>query len=136
VTPARPALRALSGRVGRRGAALLILAALFALYGLSLVYSAEPAPTLRFLDRLMPLRLWGYIWVAAAVIAAVQAFTSARDRPLAFASLNAVSFGWTAGLLAGWIIDDVERGWLGPAIFGSLAALTVVIAGWREEPSR
>lgn len=120
------------GRLGRRGASLLILGALFTLYGLNLLNETTPSRLLQVLVDPLPLAFWGWAWIVAGVTAGVQAFTCSREAVWSFTSLAVVSWLWAAGFIAAWVRHDVPNGHIGTLLFASLAALIIVIAGWPE----
>lgn len=118
------------GPVGRRGGALLILAAADLGYGLALLAGYTPATDA---TSIAPPSTWGTIWIVAAVLLGLGAFAPA-DGP-AYAAAALLKFGWAALLIAGAATGHHHQdGYWGPAIpWLALAGLTLLIAGWPEE---
>lgn len=113
--------------IGRRGAALLILAAADAAYGLALLAGYIPAS---IAAELAPPSTWGTLWLLTAILLATAAF-SPVDR-LAFALATLVKFGWAALIVADLAEHGTEGGW-GPAVpWLALAGLLLLISGWPE----
>lgn len=126
----------ISFNLGRRGAALLVFGVIFAARGGLLVLA--PQDTVRrfmVMEAILPLQVWGFVWIGAAVLAAVQAFSPLRDGVWAFVSLTTVSGIWAAGYIAGWIVTEPPRGprgWLMGLMWAAMFGLTIVLSGWKE----
>lgn len=120
-------------RVGRRGAALLFFALLDFIYAASLL-SAPTGGPYRFLTAILPLAAWASLWAAVGLLCLGQAFMRA-DRA-AFAAAMLIKVVWGLVQLAGWLIADLDRGYVGAAVWLALAAFVHVISGWPEPPRR
>lgn len=133
--PRRIARRA-SRLLGRRGAILLCYGIVWAIVGYGQITS--PAPDLRglrLLLQMMPLAVWGWIWVASGLVAIVSAWMPPeRDWP-GFLALPLMVLPWSVSYLLAWIVGDYPRGWLASVVWGAIAAPVLVVAGWRE-PAR
>lgn len=127
--------RRLSRLLGRRGAILLSYGVVWSIIGYGQITS--PAPDLRglrLLLQIMPLDVWGWIWVASGVIAIISAWLpQERDWP-GFLALPLMVLPWAASYLLAWIIGDFPRGWVAAVVWGAIAAPVLVTAGWREPP--
>ncbi|MFI6560411.1 hypothetical protein [Streptomyces sp. NPDC050534] len=132
----RRVVRRLGVALGRRGAILLCYGIVWAIIGYGQITS--PAPDLRglrLLLQMMPLDVWGWIWVASGLIAIVSAWLPPeRDWP-GFLALPLMVLPWTVSYLLAWILGDYPRGWLASVVWGAIAAPVLVVAGWRE-PAR
>lgn len=129
-------------RIGRRGAYLLIKSTVYLTHGW--LFLTEPAtPALRAALRLplsvAPLKVWGAVWLAAGLVAAVSAFAGdpRRDRwgflaLIAVGSFWAAAYGWAA--VAGWSAGTFARGLLGFAFYAAISGVVIVVAGWPDEP--
>jgi hypothetical protein len=115
-------------RVGRRGCFLAFLALLAVLYGYSFfAYTSE----LR-LDLLLPARVWGVLWLAVGVVCATGIFTR-RDR-LQFTTATGMQAGWGALWCHLWLVQHVTGAWVSAVVWIAFAVLTIVVAGWPEQP--
>lgn len=121
--------------LGRRGAILLCYGVVWSIIGYGQITS--PAPDLRglrLLLQMMPLDVWGCLWVASGLIAIVSAWLpQGRDWP-GFLALPLMVLPWTVSYLLAWIIGDFPRGWVAAVVWGAIAAPVLVVAGWREPP--
>ena len=131
----RRIVRRLSRLLGRRGAILLSYGVVWAIIGYGQITS--PAPDLRglrLLLQMMPLDVWGWIWVASGLIAIISAWLpQERDWP-GFLALPLMVLPWAVSYLLAWIIGDFPRGWVAAVVWGAIAAPVLVTAGWREPP--
>ncbi len=129
--------RAISRRVGRRGASLLSFGFVDEVIGVSLLDAqSRPVNTTAYevIERLAPLSVWALVWIVVGVVCATQAFT--RDDQIGFACAIAIKVVWASGFLAAWVIYDAYRGWVAAATWGVVAALVYLIAGWPEPRRR
>lgn len=131
----RRVARRLARMLGRRGAILLCYGVVWAIIGYGQITS--PAPDLRglrLLLQMMPLDVWGCLWVASGLIAIVSAWLpQGRDWP-GFLALPLMVLPWTVSYLLSWIIGYFPRGWVAAVVWGAIAAPVLVVAGWREPP--
>lgn len=135
-------------RIGRRGACLIVLSAVFGLYGSVILGDARhidlesTRSTLALMSNILPARAWGMVWITAAVIAFAQSLIprthTANGARSAFASLTFVSGVWGAGTIAADILYGglAVRPLLIGSVWLSVSALTIIIAGWQEDPRR
>ena len=127
--------------IGRRGAYLVSMGALYTLFGTGLVFrSSGVTPDYYGVIELVgPLHAWGIVWVAAGLTACVAAFVprvhAHRLRPVGFAGLMAMATIWAIGILASYVLPGrtLTHPWIVASLFGSLMASTAVVAGWPEE---
>lgn len=127
--------RRLSRLLGRRGAILLSYGIVWAIIGYGQITS--PAPDLRglrLLLQMMPLDVWGWIWVASGLIAIISAWLPQEKDWPGFLALPLMVLPWAASYLLAWIIGDFPRGWVAAVVWGAIAAPVLVTAGWREPP--
>lgn len=118
---------------GRRGAFLLLFAAVHVLVGLS--YTVAATPNTERTHALLvavgiPLQALGAVWYVSALVALVAAFVHPPGRDgFGFQALMALeSFGALVYATA-WVLGDSPRGWVGAVLFGALSAATYVVSG-------
>lgn len=130
-------LRRLRRRLGRRGALLTCLGALYLLYGYGLLI--EPLavnPSLSLLLDLWPIRVWAWLWVGAGCAAVACAWLPSGRDWVGFTALYPVAAAWGfSSLVSWWPRGDNPRGWIGAAVWVVLGGVITVGAGWAE-PSR
>ncbi|MDX3713361.1 hypothetical protein PV733_31360 [Streptomyces europaeiscabiei] len=128
-------VRRLGRMLGRRGAILLCYGAVWALYGYAQI--ASPPPDQRGLQpllELMPLDVWGGLWMAAGLLAVVAAWLpQGMDWP-AYPALQLVVLPWMGCYFATWLMGDFPRGWIAAAVWGLISVPVWVAAGWPEPP--
>lgn len=120
--------------LGRRGAVLLYLALVDALYALSLwrpAPAAQRTPATRFLAEVAPLTGWAALWLVVGVLCFTGALRH-RARPVAYAAAVAIKALWGLVFLLGWLAGEIDRGWVSAVVWLGLAALVAVLAGWPE----
>lgn len=128
-------VRRLGRALGRRGAILLSYGTVWALYGFAQITSPQPdqrglTPALQ----LMPLTLWGWLWVTTGLVAIASSWMSqGRDWP-GFLALPAMVLPWMGSYLAAWITGEFPRGWVATLVWGVIAVPVLVVAGWPEPP--
>lgn len=129
--------RRLLCHIGRRGAFLAFLALVDEVIGYSLT---QPLPFRLSRDVLYepfvhvaPLKWWAGAWIGIGLVAALATVWH-RARVVMFGLGTALKTAWALGYLAGWIRHDSAyiRGYQTAAIFASFAAVTLLVAGWRE----
>lgn len=129
-------MRRLIARVGRRGAALLFFSLLDLLYAVSLAQppaEAKLSPTLVFIQQVMPLPAWAALWTAVGVVCLVGAFIK-HDR-WAFTCAVGLKTLWGGTFLTGWIVADLERGWVSAVVWLAFAVWALIIGSWPEPPA-
>lgn len=121
------------GRLGHRGAILLVLSVIDFLYGMSLIW---PTPELRssagtvWREHYGPIGAWGAAWVVVGVIVLVFAFRP-RDA-FGFATAIGWKIIWSATALASWVFGGVDRGWVTTIVWLTFAAMIAVVSDWPE----
>lgn len=128
-------VRPVRRRVGRRGAALLVFAAIDYVIGWSLLDAelraqTQAVPVYRALLDVAPLAVWGWLWLTVAVACTAQA--AMRNDAVAYALATGIKAVWAGGMLVSWVFFHAARGWLSASLWGVIAALVVVINGWPE----
>lgn len=119
-------------QIGRRGATLL----LFSLVDLTLSYSmfsitpAVAKASYQGHQLMFPLQAWGYMWLLAALVLAINAFR--RDDRLGFAVAMGVKVVWASGFFISYIIFGIPRAVIGACLWTFFAAWLFLIAGWPE----
>jgi hypothetical protein len=119
--------------VGRRGTFLLFLTILDFVYGYSLLYPTPlsiTSPTSVFLAEVLPLWVWGWLWVTVGIICCIFAFRQ-KDAP-GFAAGIFLKILWGTIFLLGWTFAGVERGYLSSTIWIAFAGVLAIIASWPE----
>lgn len=130
-------IRYLLHRIGRRGAALLFFAMLDLIYGISLLFpptEAKLSPTFLFIQRVAPLYAWASLWFGVGLVCLVGAFQF-RDR-WAFAAAMGLKTLWGVTFLLGWLLLDLERGYVSAIIWLAMAGWVYIISTWPEPPLR
>jgi hypothetical protein len=120
-------------RIGHRGASLVFFAALDALYGLSLFQPSprvELSPNLSFANHIMPLWIWASVFFGVAAICVVGAFMKHDYWAFTFAVALKTLWGLTFAL--GFVIGQLQRGWVSAAIWLSMAGWAYIISSWPE----
>jgi hypothetical protein len=122
--------------VGRRGTCLLFFSLLDFVYALSLWRPAAAASaTTRFLADVMPLHTWASLWLAVGAVCLAGAFAHRFD-PIAFTCAAGIKMLWAAVFAFGWIAGEIERGWVGAAVWLAFALLVMTLAGWPDDAAR
>ncbi|SCF42631.1 hypothetical protein GA0070563_112106 [Micromonospora carbonacea] len=125
------AVARLHHKVGRRGTALLVFAALDVAYGLRLASASPDAqPFYAWLHGILPLWPWAVLWIAIAVVCALGSVRNC-DR-VAFTAAIGIKVLWFSLYLSGWVLGDVPDGWVSAVVWGSFAMCVWLIAGWPE----
>lgn len=124
-------------QLGRRGAFLVLFAVVYALIGYSYL-TLSPASvkavrmSLHWALNVAPLPVWGWVWIATAVIAAASGLFAPGRKAAGFVAGVVMPVLWGLANLAAWISRDVPRGWVSAAIYAALAAAVGVVAGMPE----
>lgn len=131
---AREVSARVSGRVGRRGLALIFLGLVDISLGYGLLTIDDYGPAIRVAyagqTLLAPLNVWMAAWFAVGAISFVQAFMKS-DR-LAFALSGTLKLGWSCGFVVAFLFLNSPRGWLSAVIYAAFAAFVLMISGWEE----
>lgn len=125
--------RTLKRRIGRRGASLLFFAFLDVAYAGSLAIPPKgPAmsPTLQFVASLAPLPAWATLWGAVGIVCLIGAFKR-RDR-IAFGAAMALKVLWGLTYAGGWLLANLDRAWVGAALWLALSGWVYIISTWPE----
>lgn len=120
-------------RIGRRGAYLLASAALYAIYGWSLVSWPRNRPVAEVYDvltRLLPISGWGWAWIITSAVCSVMAFTF-KDRA-GFTLLSLMVGCWAIGTLFGAAFSDQPRAFVIGCVFVAMAVKHVIVSGMEE----
>lgn len=122
-------------QVGRRGAILVLLGSIAALYGYALIIQPIPSNVgIRLLLHVMPMNGWGWALLAAGAAAVACApLRQGADWP-GFTALVLVWTPWSLSYLTSWWLGDNPRGWISAAVFAALAGVPAVVVGWSETP--
>lgn len=131
-------LTAIVRRIGRRGTSLLF----FALVDVGvavrlLIADKQPAganASYRGMAAMLPLEVWGYVWLASAALLAAGAFLK-KDR-LPFTAAMILKVAWALGFFISWRVYDIPLAWLGSIIYGAFAGFVLSISGWLENDDR
>ncbi|MFJ5967872.1 hypothetical protein [Streptomyces sp. NPDC093060] len=131
----RRVARRLGRALGRRGAILLCYGTVWALYGYGVLISPQPNQLgLNLAIQLLPLQVWGVLWIIAGVIALVSAWLpSGFDWP-GFLALPVIVLPWMTSYFVAWLQGDFTRGWIAAAVWAAIAVPVLVVAGWPEPP--
>jgi hypothetical protein len=127
----RRAVRTLNRRVGRRGTALLAFAVLDVAYSLRLATArSAPQSLYSWLHGPLPLWPWALPWLLVAGCCLAGA-SWGRDR-VAFTAAIGIKVLWCCLYLCGWVLGEIDDGWVSAAIWGTFAIIVWLIAGWPE----
>ncbi len=118
-------------RFGRRSAFLAMFGVIYIMLGFSYTGS-RPTPdlrqTLRVATHLLPLWVYGILWMVAGVLAVGSAVLYPRGK-VGFAALTFIAAIWSFWYLVAWIAHDTTRGPVSFIIYGAFAAATIVVSG-------
>jgi hypothetical protein len=122
------------GKLGRRGCFLLFLTQLDYIYGLSLLLptpSSLKMPQNIFLMAIMPLWIWGSLWVIVGATCMIFAFR-AHDG-IGYAAAMFIKVLWGTVFFLGWIFSDIERAYLTSTIWCAFAAVVYLVSTWPDD---
>lgn len=129
------AARRLARRLGRRGAFLVCFGMVWGLIGYGQVTSPPPDQRgLKLLVDRVPLEVWGWLWIAAGVVAILSAFLPQGSDRFGFVALALMVTPWVVSYFVAWGQGHFARGWIVSALYGGLAVGIMVVAGWGEPP--
>lgn len=110
-------------RLGPRGLCLLSWAWVDSMFGIGMLAAPgqiRAAPAYSFPGKLLPVPLWGAIWLLTAVVLIFFAFRQ-KDSP-GFAVAIAIKLFWGILMAGGWLTGEIPRGyvsmgwWVGAAV--------------------
>ncbi|WP_406418463.1 hypothetical protein [Streptomyces sp. NBC_01614] len=131
----RRVARRLGRALGRRGAFLLSFGMVWGLIGYGQLVSPQPDQRgLKLLLNRVPLEVWGWLWIAAGLVAVVSAFLPQGSDRFGYAALYLMVTPWIVSYLVAWAQGNFPRGWVASALYGGLAIGIMVVAGWGEPP--
>ncbi|MFE9936306.1 hypothetical protein [Streptomyces hirsutus] len=132
----REAVRRLTQRLGRRGALLTLKGIMATGYGSGQIVQPTGDPQgLALLLKAMPLDRWGWVWIAAGVLALVCAWLQQPHDWPGFLGIWVIATPWAmAYLLSWWPLGESPLGWVVALIFGAAGAVCLVAIGWDDPP--
>ncbi|WP_442803476.1 hypothetical protein OG411_19390 [Streptomyces pseudogriseolus] len=132
----RAAVLRLVRRMGRRGALLTCKGTVAMGYGSGqIVQPTGDEQGLALLLKAAPLEVWGWVWIAAGLIAVVCAWLPERRDWPGFLAVWLIATPWSlAYLLSWWPLGESPRGWVVALIFGAFGSVCLVAIGWDEPP--
>lgn len=117
--------------LGRRGTTLLAFAALDTAMAVRLSTAGpDDGPLYGWLHGVGPLWPWAVMWGLVATLTLVGAFRTCDKA--AFTGAVGIKVLWCGLYLLGWLLGNVEDGWVSSAVWGTFAICVWVIAGWPE----
>jgi hypothetical protein len=121
--------------VGRRGLVLILFGIIYGLIGAS--YTAgNLSPTahanLALALRLAPIYLWGVAWILAGVMALVASHWPPGRDWWGYGVLSGLAIAWCAFSVLGRVIYGAPYALTAALLYGCLAAVLLIIAGWPE----
>lgn len=116
-------------RVGRRGAFLTFLAVLDLAFGYSIF--SLPRAALEQINILLPLNVWGWLWIGTGIICVSGIFVKADQVQYTMAALLKTSWGLLYAYL--WW-QGIPGSWISVVVWLSFAMTIVLIASWPEQP--
>ncbi|MFJ5294534.1 hypothetical protein [Streptomyces sp. NPDC088348] len=130
------AWRALSARLGRRGAYLFSAGCAWTGYGIGVAIDPRYGTVrgVTILARYCPLTVFGWLWIVCGLTACVCAFfrTPGRDR-IGFGAAVLPALLWAGAYGASWITGDYPKAWTSAISWGFAAIRLMVVSGWREQ---
>jgi hypothetical protein len=120
-------------RIGRRGAVLLILAAVDVGVGWSFIDptdEARKAQNALWREQFMPSSMWGALWIGVAVLCLTAAFS--RQDSIGFIPAVTLKMVWATVEFTGWWSGAIDQGYRPGLIWLGFALLIFVVAGLRE----
>ncbi len=123
----------LARRIGHRGTALLFFGFVDLVYAVSLANppaEARRSATLAFVGTIAPLSAWSVLWLVVGLVCVVGAFV--RQDRWAFTAAMFLKVLWGLVFLLGWLLVNLERGYVSAAIWLAFAGFVWVISTWPE----
>lgn len=119
----------LARRLGRRGAFLCFLAVLDFSYGYALM-SASIAALRASPDLILPVHVWGWVWIAVGAVC-LSGAPMRRDWPqyAAAVTLKAV---WAAVYADIWTVQHGTSAWVSVVVWASFSLTVLIVASWPE----
>lgn len=110
-----------------RIAALAIVSAGAIARGVAYVDQPSTGGLTHFIDALVPLHVWAFVWIAAGVTVSVGVWHRVIARyALAF---TAMLWGiWGLSYMSATLFGDSSRGWVTGALILNVAGLTIIVA--------
>lgn len=131
---ARHPWRALSARLGRRGAVLCSFGFIWILIGFG-YYTIPPLGVtlagLAAIVQVMALKYWGLVWVAAGLTGMVAAFCATGRDMFGFVALSLMPLAWSVSFMIAFLSGNGRAG-LSASIFLALLVPLFIVAGWPE----
>lgn len=121
--------------VGRRGAVLLFLALLDFVYAFSLCRPSGGGTIAPLLLDLASPHVFAWAWLVVGALCLAGALGRRRFPVLdiwPFLAAVLIKIFWAALFVFGWMAGEVERGWLGGAVWLAFGVLVMTLAGWQE----
>jgi hypothetical protein len=121
-------------RIGRRGAIILVFAAVYALFAVQLYpVDTERGIRLTYLYMIMPAQAWQVLWLLVAAFAASRAFS--RNDASAFCVMETLATIWSVGQLVALILHSDYSAGAFAAIWAAAVILLRIVDGWPELPA-
>lgn len=124
-------------RHDRRGLYLRIAGPGVALFGAQVALDPRPG-TVRaaeILSHILPLAVWGWVWIVFGTVAFLVSFTSCQTwRTIGFTLAEFPPLIWALGYTAAWIGGQYPQSWGGAAAWAATAFRLMVVAGWPDPP--
>lgn len=119
-------------RVGRRGATLLLLSMVDLTLGYSMLTIPPDIAARAYLGHqfMFPLKYWGYLWLAAAMVLAFNAFR--RGDRMGFGVAMGIKVLWAFGFWVSFYMFDISRAIVGACLWVVIAGWLYLVAGWPE----
>jgi hypothetical protein len=127
-------------RMRRRGGFLFFRAFIYAGYGFSLVALTETSQldhTYRVATALLPIHVWGWIWLSTAAIIAVSAFVQPPRDYVGFTLGAALPLVWAVLAFLSWLQNDAvasDRTWVTAVVMVGLGGSMLIVAGMADPP--
>ncbi len=121
---------------------MLLLGSMFVLIGVTILQTRDEMTGSPFARRayeahldLMPLGVWGSLFIACGAVALGSAFIR-QHTWWGFTALMAVSSLWGLEFVASWMQNGYGRAWLGALQWAIVVGVLLIIVGWEDPPAR